>query len=103
MAIQILSTQITLDLYDDKTQAKIKTIQLDDQLYLMGNCGACTSPFKGNMGETNSDLARISGTPTEDCFNIYSFDLANRLVKVARIGANVNDRMTERKMAVYSI
>lgn len=74
-----------------------------DQLYLMGNCGACTSPFKGNMGETNSDLARISGTPTEDCFNIYSFDLANRLVKVARIGANVNDMMTERKMAVYSI
>lgn len=74
-----------------------------DQLYLMGNCGACTSPFKGNIGETNSDLARISGTPTEDCFNIYSFDLANRLVKVARIGANVNDRMTERKMAVYSI
>ena len=74
-----------------------------DQLYLMGNCGVCTSPFKGNMGETNSDLARVSGTPTEDCFNIYSFDLANRLVKVARIGANVNDRMTERKMAVYSI
>lgn len=74
-----------------------------DQLYLMGNCGVCTSPFKGNMGETNSDLARISGTPTEDCFNIYSFDLADRLVKVARIGANVNDRMTERKMAVYSI
>lgn len=74
-----------------------------DQLYLMGNCGACTSPFKGNMGETNSDLARVSGTPTEDCFNVYSFDLANRLVKVARIGANVNDRMTERKMAVYSI
>ena len=74
-----------------------------DQLYLMGNSGACTSPFKGNLGETNSDLARISGTPTEDCFNIYSFDLANRLVKVARIGANVNDMMTERKMAVYSI
>ena len=74
-----------------------------DQLYLMGNSGACTSPFKGNIGETNSDLARISGTPTEDCFNIYSFDLANRLVKVARIGANVNDMMTERKMAVYSI
>lgn len=74
-----------------------------DQLYLMGNCGVCTSPFKGNMGETNSDLARISGTPTEDCFNVYSFDLANRLVKVARIGANVNDMMTERKMAVYSI
>lgn len=74
-----------------------------DQLYLMGNSGACTSPFKGNIGETNSDLARISGTPTEDCFNIYSFDLANRLVKVARIGANVNDMMIERKMAVYSI
>lgn len=74
-----------------------------DQLYLMGNCGACTSPFKGNMGETNSDLARISGTSTEDCFNVYSFDLANRLVKVARIGANVNDMMIERKMAVYSI
>lgn len=76
-----------------------------DQLYLMGNCGVCTPlPFKSsNMGETNSDLARISGTPTEDCFNIYSFDLANRLVKVARIGANVNDMMTERKMAVYSI
>lgn len=76
-----------------------------DQLYLMGNCGACTPlPFKSsNMGETNSDLARVSGTPTEDCFNIYSFDLANRLVKVARIGANVNDMMIERKMAVYSI
>ena len=31
MAIQILNTQITLDLYDDKTQAKIKTIQLDSK------------------------------------------------------------------------
>ena len=32
MAIQILNTQITLDLYDyDKTPAKIKTIQLDSQ------------------------------------------------------------------------
>ena len=32
MAIQILNTQITLDLYDyDKTPAKIKTIQLDSK------------------------------------------------------------------------
>ena len=32
MAIQILNTQITLDLYDyDRTPAKVKTIQLDSK------------------------------------------------------------------------
>lgn len=76
-----------------------------DQLYLNGNCGVCQpAPFKYTfMGETFSDLARIPKTPSEDCFNAYAFDFKERLIKVVKIGADINDILQPRQMAVYSM
>ena len=76
-----------------------------DQLYLNGNCGVCQpAPFKYTfMGETFSDLARIPKTVSEDCFNAYAFDFKERLVKVVKIGADMNDILQPRQVAVYDM
>ena len=74
-----------------------------DQLYLLMNTSCCVAHFGGsNYGESVSDLARKEDTKTEDCFNVYSFDIENKLVKVVRVGACMNDRMKERKRACFS-
>lgn len=74
----------------------------NDQLYLMCSCGACKPDTASyNYGEEVSDLPRIQGTKTEDCFNIYSIDTQNRIVKVVRVGSDVNDLMEDRKKAYF--
>lgn len=72
------------------------------QLYLMGNCGACIPDGTSqNYGEEVSDLPRHDGTQTEDCFNIYTIDTDNKLVKVVRVGSSINDLMQKREFAIY--
>ena len=74
-----------------------------DQLYLMMNVSCCMPEYANyNFGEEVSDLARIEETHTEDCFNVYSFDVENKLIKVVRVGSDVNDLMEDRKKACYS-
>lgn len=78
-----------------------------NQLILGANIG-CAIPDYGysfgssRYGEGVSDLARELGTKTEDCFNFYSIDTANRKVRVVRIGADITMDMKERKYAEYS-
>lgn len=74
-----------------------------DQLHLNMNVSCCMPEFADyNFGEEVSDLARVEGTVTEDCFNVYSFDIENKLVKVVRVGSSVNDLMEDRKKACYT-
>ena len=73
-----------------------------DQLYLMMNVSCCMPEFANyNYGEEVSDLPRVENTQCEDCFNVYSFDVENQMVKVVRVGAGVNDLMEDRKKAYY--
>lgn len=43
------------------------------------------------------DLPRGTETSTQDLFNIYAIDRTNGMVRVARIGSNVNFQLKERK------
>ncbi len=43
-----------------------------------------------------SDTLRAFGTKSEDLFNLFSYDLENHVVKVVRIGANVNCLMQKK-------
>lgn len=68
-----------------------------DQLYLNVCSG---SPWYGNV----SDLQRKddANEKSEDAFNVYVIDQTHKLVKVIRVGSDINDIMQERKMVVYS-
>ena len=66
-----------------------------NQLYL--NVGAGNRSY-GDV----SDLQRQNGEKSEDCFNVYVVDKNHKLVKVIRVGSDVNDIMQNRKTAVYS-
>ncbi len=43
-----------------------------------------------------SDTLRAFNTKTEDLFNLFSYDLENHVVKVVRVGANVNCLMQKK-------
>lgn len=49
-----------------------------------------------------SDLQRKPGEKSEDAFNVYVIDQTHKLIKVVRVGSDVNDIMQNRKTAVYS-
>ncbi len=66
-----------------------------DQTYLAVCSG---NPAYGNVG----DLQRKAGEFSEDAFNVYVIDQTHRLIKVIRVGANVNDILEERIMALYA-
>lgn len=77
-----------------------------DQLYLTVACGCVYGEADGymlNVGEQSTDLPRIIGTKSEDCFNVYAIDLQNKKVKVVRIGSDVTADMTDRKCAIFDI
>lgn len=44
------------------------------------------------------DTYRVEGTKTEDLFNLFSFDLQQQIVKIVRIGANVNSAMQRKSI-----
>lgn len=71
------------------------------QLILGLTVGACSTVAAADMGSGISDLPRISGTVTEDAFNVYGIDTINRVVKVVRVGSSVNDLMEDRKKAYF--
>lgn len=81
-----------------------------DQLYLTVPAGCCYPTYTGwasgqspfYVGGEVSDLPRIAGTKSEDCFNVYGFDFVNKLVKVVRVGADMNDLMEKREVACFN-
>lgn len=77
-----------------------------DQLYMMCPTSAVSGKDGSNQthiyGTVVSDLPRVDGTKTEDCFNVYAIDTINKLVKVVRVGADTNDLMEKREMAYYN-
>lgn len=63
------------------------------QLVLNIICGnAFVSQWRDGLG----DLPRKAGTVAEDAFNIYGFDRVLGVVKIARIGSNINNLMEKR-------
>lgn len=68
----------------------------NDQLILNVANGLCPN------NESWGDLPRQNDDETQDCYNIYVFDLDNKNVHVVRIGASLNFKMKSRKYCVYS-
>lgn len=67
------------------------------QLVLNITCGnAFVSPWRDGL----SDLPRKSGTVAEDAFNIYGIDRLNGIVKIVRIGSNINYLLEKRESMV---
>lgn len=78
-----------------------------DQLYLMAPVGCVWGGKSGTssnhrfVGGEISDLPRIEGTKSEDCFNVYGIDTINKRVKVIRVGSDMNDLMEPREVACF--
>ncbi len=49
-----------------------------------------SSPFQANH---YSDTYRVEGTASEDLFNLFSCDTKRKLIRIVRVGANVNSLM----------
>lgn len=75
--------------------------QHPNQLYLCIASGCLQQMYatygKGNYGEQVSDLSRVIGTKSEDCFNVYGIDFDNKTVRIVRVGADVTCNMKNRK------
>ena len=75
--------------------------QHPNQLYLCIASGCLQQMYAnygwGNYGEGVSDLSRVIGTKSEDCFNVYGIDFDNKTVRIVRVGADVTCNMKERK------
>lgn len=75
--------------------------QHPNQLYLCIASGCLQQMYaeygKGNYGEQISDLSRVIGTKSEDCFNVYGIDFDNKTVRIVRVGADVTCNMKSRK------
>ena len=65
-----------------------------DQLFLNINCAMFESSY--------SDTERIAGTRSEDCFNIIGFDIDEKLIKIVRVGANVDYLLRQRNGIVIN-
>lgn len=72
-----------------------------DQLYLVCPSSCYLGDNNRVKGGNVSDLPRIEGTKSEDCFNVYGIDTINKLVKVVRVGADMNDLMEPREVAYF--
>lgn len=53
--------------------------------------------------EVNADLGRAIGTKMQDAFNVVTFDKDNGVIKVVRVGADVDNLMRPRKAISYNI
>lgn len=75
--------------------------QHPNQLYLCIAPGCLQQMYatygQGNYGEQVSDLSRVIGTKSEDCFNVYGIDFDNKTVRIVRVGADITCNMKERK------
>lgn len=52
---------------------------------------------------TTNDLPRYPDTPTQDAFNVVTFDAENKIVKCSRVGANVNMYEQPRTAFAYDV
>lgn len=82
-----------------------------DQLYLHCPC-SCHTPDFNNSGELNGsnrysygnevgDMPRRLGDRTQDCFNVYGIDTVNKVIKVVRVGSDINDLGDDKRMDWY--
>ncbi len=73
-----------------------------DQLYLNVGIGRHYSEEYPaiRIAEEATDIPR-DDEKNQDLFNVYGIDKKNRIVKVCRVGADVNDILEERKVAVF--
>lgn len=60
----------------------------------------CVTIDSTNVSHSNywGDTYRVEGTKTEDLFNLFSFDLQQQIIKIVRIGANVNSAMQRKSI-----
>lgn len=72
-----------------------------DQLYLVCPSSCYLGDNNRVKGGNVSDLPRIEGTKSEDCFNVYGIDTINKVVKIVRVGADMNDLMEPREVAYF--
>lgn len=73
-----------------------------NQLYITVAQGCYESTIRSGRWDTVSDLPRIEGEKSENLFNVYGFDTTNKVIKVCRVGSDVNDILEERKFATYT-
>lgn len=52
--------------------------------------------------EVNADLGRVIGEKSQDAFNVVTFDKDNNMVKVIRVGADIDHLMRLRKAVSYN-
>ena len=82
-----------------------------NQLYLMCPCSCLTPDYNNNgvlfgsgrysYGNEVGDMPRVEGTRTQDCFNVYGIDTVNKIVKVVRVGSDINDLGQAKDMDYY--
>ena len=60
----------------------------------------CVTIDSASVSHSNhwGDTYRVKGTKSEDLFNLFSFDLQQKMIKIVRIGANVNSAMQRKSM-----
>lgn len=68
------------------------------------NINVCSAaPLSQSSGmKTASDIMRDTNTANQDAFNIYTIDRENKVVGIARVGANLNKELTPRKVMFVS-
>lgn len=73
------------------------------QVMLNVTCGVCYyGPSDYAYLCNGSDLPRGSFGVTQDAFNVYAIDRANKEIRIARIGSNFTEAFTDRKCMVIS-
>ena len=60
------------------------------------NLVTSTNPYLAEL----CDLQRVPATPTQDAFNVYVIDRANKSVRVVRIGSNITNSLDVRDIMV---
>lgn len=53
--------------------------------------------------EINADMGREIGSKMQDAFNVVTFDKDNNIIKIIRVGADVDNMMRPRKAISYNI
>jgi hypothetical protein len=72
-----------------------------DQLILNGSLSRGLPFTDGSNELTFSDLPRSTDDETQDCYNVYVFDIESSCVHVIRVGSNLTYDMRLRKYAKY--
>ena len=68
--------------------------QYPKQLFIVVTCAAILE---------SGDQRRIFGEKCQDAFNIINLDYANKIIKIVRIGASVDNRLRQRNTIAIDI